>query len=278
MNKADLIHKQLIKKILTEGTWDENPRPIYVDGQPAHTIFISQVTEEYDISLGEFPVTTLRPIAIENAIKEIFWIYQEQTSDLSVLKEKYGIKWWDEWNIGNGTIGQRYGATVKRYDLMSNVLTGLEKDFFGRRNIMSLLQETDLNETDGLYPCAFQTMWTGRKVNNDKILDLTLIQRSSDYLTAGHINMIQYVALMMMVAHHLGFKVGKFVRFTQNLHIYDRHIPQAYELLNRTPSDKKPLLLLNADKDKSFYDIAVDDFELINYEPVRPQLKFELGI
>jgi thymidylate synthase len=21
--------------------------------------------------------------------------------------------WWDEWDIGDGTIGQRYGATVK---------------------------------------------------------------------------------------------------------------------------------------------------------------------
>jgi thymidylate synthase len=23
--------------------------------------------------------------------------------------------WWDEWDIGDGTIGQRYGATVKKW-------------------------------------------------------------------------------------------------------------------------------------------------------------------
>lgn len=52
-------------------------------------------------------------IPIKSAIKELMWIYQDQTSELSVLEEKYGVKYWGEWGIGDGTIGQRYGATVK---------------------------------------------------------------------------------------------------------------------------------------------------------------------
>jgi thymidylate synthase len=278
MTKADLIHKRFIEQILYEGCMDENPRPRYAsDGEPAHSIFITQAFEQYDISKGELPITTLRPIYIKKAIREIQWIYQDQTSLLSVLEDKYDIHWWGAWGVGDGTIGQRYGATVARYKLMDKLLEGLAKDPFGRRHLINLLQQADLEETDGLYPCAFQILLSVRKVMEDYYLDLTLTQRSSDYLVAGHINMIQYVALQMMIAHHLGMKVGKFARFTQNLHIYDRHIEQAKELLDRKPSDKQPQLILNAEG-KSFYEIDESDFELINYEPVKPQLKFDLGI
>lgn len=281
MNKADIIHKRFIERILNEGTVDENPRPRYKsDGKPAHSKFITQVYEEYDIANGELPITELRPIAIKNGINETLWIYQDQTSDLSVLEEKYNILWWRDWESIThvNTIGQRYGATIRRYDLLNKLLNGLKNDPFGRRHLINLLQEFDLNETDGLYPCAFMTLWSVRKVNEDYYLDCTLTQRSSDYLVAGHINMIQYVALQMMVAHHCGYKVGKFARFTQNLHIYDRHIEQAHELLSReTNNQESPALILNAEG-KGFYDITADDFTLVNYNPIRPQLKFDLGI
>jgi thymidylate synthase len=224
------------------------------------------------------------------------WIYQDASNSLSLLEEKYGIFWWRDWEVkvdydewesflettgevlpSNGTIGQRYGATVRRYDMMNRLLKGLKEDPFGRRHIMNLLQESDLRETDGLYPCAFQTMFTVRKVAGDYYLDMTLTQRSSDFLVASHINKCQYVALQMMVAHEVGMKVGKFGHFVQNLHIYSRHIEQAHELLMRPIAEDTPKLILNAEG-KSFYDITVDDFELIGYSPTKPQLKFELGI
>jgi thymidylate synthase len=42
-------------------------------------------------------------------------------------------------------------------------------------------------------------------------------------------------------------------------------------------SDPKPMLLLNPAK-TDFYDITINDFEMINYDPIKPQLKLELGI
>ncbi|MFS0905837.1 thymidylate synthase [Priestia aryabhattai] len=278
MGKADRIFKKNIRRILNEGCWDENPRPKYKDGVPAHSVFVTQAYEEYNLEKGELPITTLRPVAITSAIKEILWIYQDQTSELKVLKDKHGIHWWDAWDIGDGTIGQRYGATVSRYNLITKLLDGLKNDPFGRRHVINLLQEADLAETDGLHPCAFQILLSVRRIKGVKYLDLTLTQRSSDYLVAGHINMMQYVALQMMLAHECGMKVGKFARFTQNLHIYDRHIKQAKELLKRRAIfKKKPSLILKADG-KSFFDITIDDFELVNYKPNKKQLKFDLGI
>ena len=277
MNKADKYYIQNISKIMSEGSWDENPRPKYEDGTPAHTKFITQVYEEYDISKGEFPITTLRPTAIKTGIKEILWIYQKQTSSLQVARDM-GINWWDEWNIGDDTIGRRYGSTIGKYALMDGLLGGLMKDPFSRRHIMNMYQYTDLNETKGLYPCAYETIWSVRKVDDKLCLDLTLIQRSNDYLVAGYINKIQYVALQMMVAKHCGFEVGKFCHLVQNLHIYDRHFDAVTELLNKEPIENNyPFIELTTDK--NFYDYTIDDFKIHNMSGItKINSKLELAI
>ena len=100
VSKADSIFKAAIKDILENGTSTEGHkiRPVYKDGVPAHTIYVNQVVEKYDISKGELPITTLRQVAWKSAIKEILWIYQDQTNDLSILEEKYGIMWWRDWH------------------------------------------------------------------------------------------------------------------------------------------------------------------------------------
>ncbi len=52
---------------------------------------------------------------------------------------------------------------------------------------------------------------------------------------------------------------------------------QLEELLSRTPSEKNPILVFNPKSD-NFYDFTIDDFTMIDYEPVKPQLSFELGV
>ena len=266
MNKADKYYIQNIQKIMSEGSWDENPRPKYSDETPAHSRFITQVFEEYDILKGEFPITTLRNTAIKTGIKEILWIYQKQTSSLEVARG-LGINWWEEWNIGDNSIGQRYGATIKRYDLMNKLLDGLVNDPFGRRHIISMYQYVDLEETNGLFPCAYEILCSVRKVGEDKVLDMTLIQRSSDYLMANSINKGQYLALQMMVAGHCGYKVGKFCHLVQNLHIYDRHFDAVIELINRTPFETE-LPYIELLENKNFYDYTIDDFKVHNVDKI----------
>lgn len=275
MNKADVYMKDAIIKILDTGYKDINPRPKYADGTPAHTISINQVVRTYDLSKGEFPLCSLRPMAWKTAIKEIFTIYQKPTNIISEM-ESMGVNWWNPWDIGDGTIGQRYGATVKRYDLINKLIQDIKNDPYGRRKIVSLWQENDLQETAGLAPCAFLTMWNVR----GEYLDMTLVQRSGDMLTAsgaGCSNEIQYAALLMMIARHTGYKAGVFCHFVQNEQIYDRHIDVAIELLSRDNQEENPQLILNPDK-KDFYDMTIEDFTVVNYTPTKPQLKLDLGI
>ena len=287
MTKADRYLVDDIHNILDNGYKDENPRPKYEDGTPAHTISVNHVMRKYDLSKGEFPISTLRKQAWKTGIREIFTIYIKPTNVLSEMADMK-VTWWDPWDIGDGTIGQRYGATVKRYDLLNNLIADIKKDPYGRRKIMSLWQEADLRETPGLAPCAFLTIWNVR----GKYLDMVMIQRSGDMLTAsgaGGINEIQYAALLLMVSRATGYEAGVFTHFVANEQIYDRHIDNANELLRRadeagvmapvsSEGQKVPNLILNREPGCDISSIAVEDFEMQNYEPMQPQLTFELGI
>ena len=287
MTKADFFMEDMICRIQKEGFKDINPRPKYADGTPAHTISVNHTFRSYDLQ-REFPICTLRPQAWKTGIKEIFTIYQKPTNSIAEMRAR-GVTWWDDWDIGNGTIGQRYGATVDRYDLIDNLIEDIKNDPYGRRKIVSLWQETDLHETPGLAPCAFLTIWNVR----GEYLDMMLVQRSGDMLTAsgpGGINEIQYAALQMMIARHTGYKPGIFSHIVANEQIYDRHMDAANEMLTRyygktlasvehwsVDEEHMPRLILNPEK-TNFYEITIDDFAMENYEPMKPQLKLELGI
>ena len=126
-------------------------------------------------------------------------------------------------------------------------------------------------------------MWNVR----GEFLDMSMVQRSGDMLTAsgaGGINEIQYAALLLMVAHVTGYKPGVFTHFVANEQIYDRHIDNAHEMLRRAEvaeandDGKSPTLVLHAEPGCKFEDICLEDFELLDYEPQKPQLRFELGI
>jgi thymidylate synthase len=296
MTKADRYMYDMINRIQCEGYYDTNPRPKYADGTPAHTLSVNHTFRSYDLAKGEFPICTLRPQAWKTGIREIFTIYQKPTNDIATMHDM-GVTWWDEWDIGDGTIGQRYGATVSRYDLINNLIKDIQNDPYGRRKIVSLWQEKDLHETPGLAPCAFLTIWNVR----GEYLDMMLVQRSGDMLTAsgpGGINEIQYASLLMMIARHCGYTPGIFSHVVANEQIYDRHMDAAEEMKTRYSKRdteerhvwddgyqgnnnewmfQRPKLILNPEV-KDFYQMTIDDFELVDYYPVKPQLKLELGI
>jgi len=87
MNKADKIFKDNIREIMENGVYSEKARPKYKDGTEAYSKYITQVCNKYDLTKGEFPITTLRRIAIKKAINELFWIYRDQTNSLNILEE-----------------------------------------------------------------------------------------------------------------------------------------------------------------------------------------------
>ena len=83
-------------------------------------------------------------------------------------------------------------------------------------------------------------------------------------LAANNWNVVQYSALLMMIAQATGFKPGELVHVIADAHIYDRHIPIVKELIER-PCYPAPKVTLNPDV-KDFYKFTVDDFTVEDYK------------
>lgn len=272
---------------------------------PAHTLSYNHEMITYDLSKGEFPISTLRPCAIKSAIAEIIWIYVMQSNDLVVFDYLLGKNtweedgkinnWWKEWaltdengnyilnHMGHPTIGCCYGETVRRHNLIDNLLTGLKTDPDGRRHIMNMWQEDDFLHPHGLKPCAFQTVWNVRHgADGVDYLDMCLFQRSSDFVTAGVINQAQYAVLLYMVARATGYTVGKFTWFVDNIQCYDRHLEAAKELIDRRIILCKPYIEITEGK-TDFFNFRPEDIKLVGYpfkeiKEVNPQIKLDIAI
>lgn len=255
------------------------------DGEePAHAIFIPQQFTTYEA--GEVPLINLRKIAWKSGIKEILWIYQDASNDVNLLKEKYNVHYWDQWRNKYANLGTAYGYQMAKEFVspedgsmttqMKRVIDQLRNNPLNRRIFTTLIDMDDLSDMT-LIPCAFMTMWT---VVGDK-LNLTLIQRSGDFLAAaapGNINAFQYYALLRMVAQVTGYQPGEFVHFVQNLHIYENHIDIVNQICSKIPDkESMPKLILNPEI-KEFEDFTIDDFQLIDYKPHLDKYNIDIAI
>ena len=274
MSQFDKIFKSMCKDILENGYYNESDdtRAHWSDGTPAHTIKKSCVVNRYDLS-KEPPIMTLRPVPIKNCLDELFFIWQKKSNKISDLNSHI----WDSWQLEDGTIGKSYGWQLAQksiyhegeFDQVDYILYNLKHHPNSRRLVTNMFNHKDLHEM-ALYPCAYSMTFN---VQGNK-LNAILNQRSQDILTANAWNVFQYSCLVYMFAHVSGLEPGELVHVIADAHIYDRHIPQVKELLERPEYDAPELVINHHD---NFYDYIVEDFKLINYQKGN-QIKIEVAI
>lgn len=290
MSRADVLYKETCLKILNEGYSDADlpVRPKWEDGTPAHTIKTFGVVNRYNLA-EEFPIMTLRKTYWKSAIDELLWIWQKKSNRICDL----GSHVWDEWAGEDGTIGKAYGYQIgKKYihhvspvneqidltkypsavvepnkdgkynvwlDQIDGVIYDLNNNPATRRILTNIYNFDDLHEMN-LYPCAYSMTFnvTGNKLNG------ILNQRSQDMLTANNWNVVQYAALVHILAHVTGLEVGEFVHVIADCHIYDRHIPLVEEMLKNEMFDVPAFVV---DKNvTNFYDFNKNSFSLDGYK------------
>ena len=264
MSQADHVFIQNCKDILQNGVWDRDQqvRPRWEDGTPAHTVKLFGLVNRYDLA-REFPILTIRRTYLKSAVDELLWIWQKKSNDVRELNSRI----WDQWADDKGTIGKAYGyqlAVKHQYpegemDQVDRVLYDLKHNPSSRRILTNLYVHQDLHEM-ALYPCAYSMTFNV----SGNTLNAILNQRSQDMLVANNWNVCQYAVLVHLFAQVSGLQAGELVHVIADAHIYDRHVPIVEEIIARGPYEA-PRLRINPDI-QDFYAFTPEDIRLEEYQ------------
>lgn len=276
MSKADEIFIQNCRDIIESGVWDtdQEVRPHWEDGTPAHTVKKFGIVNRYNLK-EEFPILTLRRTYWKSALDELLWIWQKKSNDIHDLSSHV----WDSWADENGSIGKAYGYQLAKksiypegeFDQVDRVIYDLKHNPASRRIMTNIYNFEDLHEM-GLYPCAYSMTFNV----SGNTLNAILNQRSQDMLAANNWNVVQYSLLTMMMAQVAGLEAGELVHVIADAHLYDKHVSIVKELIKREP---KPAPKLIADASVTdFYSFTKDSFQLEEYKPYDFEEKIPIAI
>jgi len=273
---ADIRFIENCRDILENGVWDtdQNVRPRWEDGTPAHTVKKFGIVNRYDLQ-KEFPILTIRRTYWKTAVKELLWIWQKKSNNIADLDARI----WDSWADETGSIGKAYGYQlgVKHHypegdmDQVDRVLYDLKHNPASRRILTNIYNFQDLHEMH-LYPCAYSMTFN---VSGNK-LNAILNQRSQDMLAANNWNVVQYAVLVHMMARSSGLIPGELVHVIADAHIYDRHVPIIEKMLTQTPVEAPKFSVDPSVTD--FYAFTPDSFKLEGYTPAPFEDKIPVAI
>lgn len=253
-----------------------------------------------------FPLLTTKKVHFKSIVHELLWFLSGYTN-IQYLKDN-GVSIWDEWADSNGDLGPVYGAQwrswqgvsggqVEVVDQISELISGLKKDPFSRRHIVTawnpaeipsmalppchclfqfyVRQSTLLERMTAFYECRdfaprSPSDWHKELELLDSngvpslSVDCQLYQRSADTFLGVPFNIASYALLTHMVADVVGMLPGTFVWTGGDVHLYSNHVHQAQEQLSRTTRDLPTLRLAHKD---SIFDFKYEDVVLEGYDP-----------
>ena len=290
-------YSKLLEDILSNGISNkgEEVRTVWKDGSPAYTkaLWVRQFRIK---PTDTFPLLRKKYVNPKSLVAEMLWIMQKASNVVSEARE-LGTNVWDEWENEQGNIGRAYGYQIRNtgYEVNYENLTEKVKKAIGksfvekeedlegkdgyivvgktskvmlnqidyviyklivdpssRQTITTLMNPKDFNKME-LPPCVWSSHWNvlGGKLN------LSVISRSSDTFLGLPFNVAQYAMLHRLIAHVTGHELGEFVFTSDNVHLYDRHIPKAIEFLNREEAEVTP---------EMWIDEQVEGFQEFEYE------------
>lgn len=283
----------LLRKILSEGV--ERPDRT---GVGTKSIFGAQM--RFDIS-EQFPLLTTKRVWFKGVVHELLWILSGSTNT-KYLKDN-SVHIWDAWDRKKegdsgepiGDLGKIYGHQWRRWlatdlvepdsdkavegwhslhnsdgsprdvdsvweiDQISNVINSIKKNPYSRRHIVTAWNPADINQM-ALPPChCFFQFYVA-----EGRLSCQLFQRSVDSFLGAPFNIASYSLLTYMIAQVTGLKPGAFIYTLGDAHIYNNHVDQVLQQLNRLPYEFPKVYLNNAVK--NIDDFVYEDVSLVDYK------------
>ena len=188
------------------------------------------------------------------------------------LGRVYGVQWrkWNKYTIKKSidTVEHENNAvthfdaklTTETVDQLANLIEGLKRDPNGRRHILNAWNVGELEEM-ALPPCHVMSQFY---VNKNKELSCHMYQRSVDVFLGLPFNIASYALLTHMIAQVCDLKVGELIISMGDTHIYQTHLEQVKEQLQREPMALPTLFLTHTIKDIDKF--TMNDIQLENYK------------
>jgi thymidylate synthase len=286
-------YHDLLQKVLDEGILQNNRT-----GIPCYSIVGEMLS--FDMNDG-FPAITTKKLAFNQVKGELLGFIRGCTNvkdfqalGCNVWDLNAGADYWlkNPANKSGGDLGCIYGSMWRQYpkyeydedsslhaqehvfveshiDQLANALHEVIHNPTSRRIKVEAWNPAKLDQM-ALPPChtGFQ-LYVDTK--NDE-LSMTMNQRSCDMFLGIPFNIASYALLLHLIAEATGYKPRHLKMFLTDVHIYENHVEQVKEQLNRT---EFPLCKLNHKKWDSGYDINMidwlegltpDDIWLENYQ------------
>jgi len=218
----------------------------------------------FDLAQG-FPLVTTKKLHTKSIVHELLWFLRGETN-VAYLNER-GVSIWDEWADPNGELGPVYGkqwrswatADGKSIDQIAWLIDAIKRNPDSRRLVISAWNVADLPKM-ALQPCHALFQF---HVANGR-LSCQLYQRSADIFLGVPFNIASYALLTHMVAQVCDLQPGDFVHTLGDAHLYNNHVDQAREQLQRAPL---PLPRLKLDPQvRSIFDFRFEDIAIEGYQ------------
>jgi dihydrofolate reductase/thymidylate synthase len=288
---CDTVYKSLSMKILSYGSKKE-------DRTGTGTISHFGNMIEFDIS-EYVPALTTKKLFWKSVIKELLWFLRGDT-DATILNNQ-GVNIWKgnsskeaQYNLGLGHLkegdcganysfqwkhfGATYGTCNDDYtgqgiDQIAYIENLLKTDKHSRRIFLSGWNPPDLSKTV-LPPCHVSCQFY---VDNNDNLSCHMYQRSCDVFLGLPFNILSYTVLTYILAVRCNLKPARLCISIGDTHIYNDHIVQIKEQLQKPSFSMPRLVINNAIKSKEWKDITIDDFDLIGYF-CNPAIKAKMSV
>lgn len=155
-------------------------------------------------------------------------------------------------------------------DQLQNLLDLIKKDPFSSRLIIDLWNPIQMDSMS-LPPCVYCYNFDvePNENGNPYILNLKVIQRSSDILLAGGWNITSACLFLILLSKFTKLKPGKVIWSPSNVHIYENNWEITKTILQKVNEEESripyPLIKIKNTPEK-FDEFKYEDIELYNYE------------
>lgn len=288
-------YHDLLRTILTEGSWEENRTGIRTQSIPGAML-------KFDLREG-FPAITTKKLAFkavvgeligflrgctsaadfralgcnvwdQNANENVPWLANPHRKGEDDLGRVYGAQWRD-WTVQDGDSYHRRIAV----DQIFKALHDVRHNPTSRRIIVNAWNPAELDQM-ALPPCHLLFQLIARQ---DGTLHMVMYQRSVDTFLGLPFNIASYALLLELFAAWSGRQPATLSMMLADVHIYENHLEQVHEQLAREPYQLPQLDLVTIDTrhDATLHELigslSSDGIQLVEYQ-CHPAIKAPMAV